>query len=102
MRCPQCSHNQRYASGMTCAKCSYNFLLDPKKAPFCADGRFAKGIETASDGGTRWYTSNQLHGAIFRRRNRGLFRRFFAARGSSAVVATAQAVALWQRSEREL
>jgi hypothetical protein len=101
VRCPECSHNQRYKSGMVCGNCRYRFVLDPKRVPFLADRRFMKGIEDASAGGTRSYTPGQLHGVIFRRRNRGFWRRFSVARGSSEVEATRGALAAWRRAGRD-
>jgi hypothetical protein len=102
MRCPECSHNQRYRNGMVCGRCRYRFVLNPKVAPFCADGRFVRGIELVSFGRSRSYTATQLHGAIFRRRNRGFLRRLFPAAGSASVDATVRAVGEWRDAGRDL
>ena len=102
MLCPDCGRNQRRRSGLVCAHCRYRFALDPKIAPFCADRRFLKGIEEASAGGTRAYTPAQLHAVIFRRRNRGFWRRVVLARGTSDADATKGAVETWRRARRDL
>jgi hypothetical protein len=100
--CPQCANNQRYRLGTVCSRCRYEFALNPKQAPYCADRRFTKAIALASNGGVRSYTPAQLHGAIFRRRNRGPLRRFFVAAGSSNLGATLEAVRAWQYAGKDL
>jgi hypothetical protein len=102
LRCPKCAHNQRFSNGMTCSTCQYRFLLNPKLPPYCADRRFRQAIDLASDRSTRPYTPTQVHGAIFRRRNRGFWRRLFIARGSADLDATRAAVVHWQRAGRDL
>jgi hypothetical protein len=81
---------------MRCSGCGYHFVLSPKVAPFCADVRFGRAIELASQDGARWYTAEQLHGTIFRRRNRAPWRRIVRASGSSNVRATRKALADWR------
>ncbi len=87
---------------MICFRCQYRFVLDPKESPYCADREFIRSINVASDDGTRWYTPNQLHGVIFRRRNRGFFRRFFPAPGSWDLAATQKSVRRWWDAGRDL
>ncbi len=101
MLCPDCGRNQRRRSGLVCAHCRYRFALDPKVAPFCADRRFLRGIAEAGADGTRAYTPSQLHAVIFRRRNRGFWRRIVLARGTSEVAATKGAVGTWRRAGRD-
>ena len=61
MKCPSCSTNHSYSSGMRC-KCGYRFALDPKRYGL-ADGRFLAIIQKASSGGTAYFTENQLYTA---------------------------------------
>lgn len=102
MRCPECTHNQKYRSGMKCARCGYQFVLSPKQAPYAADRRFVRAIAVVSKDGERAYTSRQLHATMFRRRNRGWWHRLFLARGTSDVRSTEAAVATWERAQRPL
>jgi hypothetical protein len=87
---------------MICSACRYHFVLNPKQPPYCADRRFIAGIADASDDGKRPYTAAQLHAAIFRRRNRGFWRRIFVARGSDLVSSTVGAARAWRIAGREL
>lgn len=85
-----------------CERCGYRFRLSPKVPPYCSDGRFTRGIELASDAGARPYTAAQLHGTIFRRRNRMFWHRVFPAKGSRDLEATKGAVREWRRAGKEL
>ncbi|MGJ8640272.1 MAG: hypothetical protein ACSHYA_12865 [Opitutaceae bacterium] len=61
MKCPECNHQQKYASGgMTCGKCGYAYVLNPETDAF-ADGKMKHLIHRASYGGTKHYTINMLH-----------------------------------------
>jgi hypothetical protein len=68
MKCPECSTNHRYRSGMTC-RCGYRFVLDPKCDGY-ADGRILAAFRKASAGETRYFTRNQLATEIQRMRPR--------------------------------
>ena len=59
MKCPKCRYNHRYANGMTCSRCKYEFALDPKVRGF-GDGRFLAMVRKASADGSRYFTANQL------------------------------------------
>ncbi len=102
MRCPECGYNQRVKLGMDCVRCRYRFALNPKEPPYAADRRFRNAIDRVSAGGERSYTAGQLHAVMFRRRNRGIWRRWFLAAGTSRPEATADAIKAWRRARKDL
>lgn len=61
MRCPQCSHNQKFSDGMTCGKCRYAFALNPKQHLRIGDAAFLSAIGNVSGAGARVYTTNMLY-----------------------------------------
>lgn len=69
MKCPKCTTNHPYRTGMTC-KCGYRFSLDPKKLGM-ADGSFLALVKKCSASGTYHFTRNQLHAAYLRQKPLG-------------------------------
>jgi len=70
MKCPECNHNQKYAYGMICGSCGYQFALDPKKTPKLTDMAFRKIIDRVPGEGEYYFTYNQLVAQIHRRLTR--------------------------------
>ena len=67
MKCPTCDYNQRRGKeGMTCKKCGYDFVFDPKLHEM-TDGKFLATVQRASSNGTYHFTENQLYAAACRR-----------------------------------
>src|SRR5829696_5151785 len=87
---------------MICTSCRYHYRLDPKLPPYIADRRFAREVARVSDGATRPYTATQLHGSIFRRRNRPFWRRIAPAPGTADLEHTRRAVQTWRRAGGDL
>jgi|GEM_PF-522037 len=67
MKCPECNHNQKYAYGMICGSCGYQFALDPKKMPKLTDVAFGKMLDRVSGDGEYYFTYNQLVAQIYRK-----------------------------------
>lgn len=60
MRCPECQHVQKYnRSGMSCARCRYAYVFDPKKDRL-SDFALRRMIDQLSDNAQYWFTRNQL------------------------------------------
>lgn len=66
MKCPKCGSNHKRKSGMRC-NCGYNFVLDPKQAPFVSDKLFQSLIQNASAMDTRYFTLESLYGVMKRK-----------------------------------
>lgn len=58
MKCPQCSVNHSYKSGMNC-RCGYQFVLDPKRDGY-TDGKLLAVVRKASAADTQYFTFPQL------------------------------------------
>jgi len=67
MKCPKCSYNQPYRSGMVCGQCKYRFVVDPKKDGY-TDGKFAMALRQVSKNGTQYFTFHQFFAALFAHR----------------------------------
>ena len=63
MKCPNCKASQKRTQGMTCLKCRYNYILDPKDGATgqISDGKFIQIVKTASKNGSRYFTFDALH-----------------------------------------
>lgn len=64
MKCPNCTHNQlRGKNGMTCTKCGYQFVFDPRSANNykLTDGKFLGILKRASRGDTYYFTEDELY-----------------------------------------
>jgi hypothetical protein len=63
MKCPNCKASQKRSRGMTCLKCRYNYILDPKDGATgqLSDGKFIRIVKTASKNGSRYFTFDALH-----------------------------------------
>jgi len=59
MRCPQCSHEQKYQEGMKCGQCGYRFVFDPKTDKL-RDNIISQMIQQLSDNGHYYFTQTQL------------------------------------------
>ncbi len=59
MRCPDCSHNQKYRDGMRCGKCGYQFICR-KKSDGISDHTLRHLIGRLSDNGQQAFTMTQL------------------------------------------
>ena len=66
MKCPECGYNQKVKHGLTCGRCNYTFCFNPKTSGM-TDRKFSVCIRSASQGGTQWFTENQLYAALCRR-----------------------------------
>lgn len=69
MKCPNCSHNQQYRSGMCCNKCRYQFVFNPKDSNTfkVTDGKVISAIRKASAVDTQYFTANQLYSVMLSR-----------------------------------
>ena len=63
MKCPNCKASQKRGQGMTCRKCRYSYILDPKDGAtgLLSDGRFIRIVKAASKNGSRYFTFDTLH-----------------------------------------
>jgi len=63
MKCPNCKAAQKRTQGMTCLKCRYIYILDPKDGATgqLSDGKFIQIVKTASKNGSRYFTFDSLH-----------------------------------------
>ncbi len=64
MKCPSCQNNQHVRqSGLTCTKCSYKFVFNPKaqETILLTDGKFQALIRRASQSDKLYFTNNQLY-----------------------------------------
>ena len=63
MKCPNCKASQKRSQGMTCLKCRYNYILDPKDGATgqISDGKFIRIVKAASKNGSRYFTFDALH-----------------------------------------
>lgn len=59
MRCPDCSHNQKYRDGTRCGKCGYQFIFR-KKDDKISDFSLRQMIQRLSDNGQYAFTITQL------------------------------------------
>lgn len=64
MKCPECSANHKYSSGLICS-CGYSFTFNPKSTqlPAMRDNRLLNTIRRVSRDGTAVFTMNQLYSA---------------------------------------
>lgn len=62
MKCPQCQHQQQNRLGMTCLRCHYRYLFEPK-ADGTTDGKFMALMRAASANNTYYFTANQMYSA---------------------------------------
>lgn len=69
MKCPSCATKQQRREGMTCKKCGYVHVFDPK-ADGITDGKFMGLIKAASSNNTYFFTFNQLYSVYCRGRSR--------------------------------
>ncbi|MCB1158108.1 MAG: hypothetical protein H7A25_00835 [Leptospiraceae bacterium] len=67
MKCPSCNSLHPYKDGMKC-KCGYNFVLNPKEAPYFSDTLMKATIDKLSGNGLYYFTRNQLYSALYKRR----------------------------------
>jgi DNA-directed RNA polymerase subunit RPC12/RpoP len=59
MRCPKCSHEQKYKDGMKCVQCGYRFVFNPKTDKL-RDNVISQMIQQLSDNGHYYFTRTQL------------------------------------------
>ncbi len=59
MRCPKCSHDQKYKDGMKCGQCGYRFVFDPKTDKL-RDNVICQMSQQLSDNGHYYFTRTQL------------------------------------------
>ena len=78
MKCPKCNYNQKYKYGMTCSRCQYRFLLDPKNNGY-TDNKFITIINKLRQQGEGYFTFHQFYALLFRSSKRfgGLVAIFF-------------------------
>ena len=58
MKCSTCNYNQRRGKqGMTCKKCGYKFVFDPKRHGL-TDGKFLASVHRASSNDTYYSTEH--------------------------------------------
>lgn len=69
MRCPNCRHDQKYQDGMTCQKCRYQFVFDPKSDNF-HDSLIYQMVQQLSDNGQYYFTKTQLVMEIYKYRHK--------------------------------
>lgn len=60
MICPECSYNQKYSDGMTCTKCKYRFLFNPKTDKI-NDSKFSKAIKSVNVNDSVYFTFTQFY-----------------------------------------
>lgn len=92
MKCPKCSYNQPYRSGMVCGKCKYRFVVDPKRDGY-TDGKFATALRRVSKNGTQYFTFHQFYATLF------VHRPLFPSGCLAAVLAGAAGAVVYNLSE---
>ncbi len=60
MICPACNNNQKHSDGMSCAKCRYEFVFNPKTDD-TNDLKFSNAIKSVSLDGSAYFTFNQFY-----------------------------------------
>lgn len=70
MRCPQCQHNQKTREGMSCNKCGYGHVFQPRTDRL-SDYAFTQLLQRLSGNGHLCFTREQLAVALCRLRLRG-------------------------------
>ncbi len=62
MKCPTCQNRHQVRQGMTCSRCGYPFVFNPKQRETfrLTDGLFLSWIRKTSRNGTYYYSRNQL------------------------------------------
>lgn len=65
MKCPHCENDHKRRYGMTCSRCRYRFVFDPK-ADGLGDRRFQLALDAVSASGERWFTAGELYARLAR------------------------------------